>query len=85
MEFKVIYPFIEEGKKYWSGDTYISEDKDRIKKLTTKNNKLEHVLIKPKTVMSDDSKASTDVKDTKTAKKVDGAPVSADETEENSK
>ena len=30
MKYKVIYPFIENGKKYWSGDTYANEDKKRV-------------------------------------------------------
>lgn len=68
MKYKVIYPFIEKGKKYWLGDIYTSDDEKRIKQLSTKNNKLKKVLIEP---IKD---GSTDETVIKTNKKVDGAP-----------
>ena len=45
MKYKVIYPFIENGKKYWSGDTYANDDKKRIKALASTDNKIGKVLI----------------------------------------
>lgn len=73
---KVIYPFIENGKKYWSGDNYESDDKKHLDKLTTKNNKLKRVLIAP---VYDTEKQETPVE---TKKKVDGAPeIKVEETE----
>ena len=45
MKYKVIYPFIENGKKYWSGDTYANDDKKRIKALASTYNKIGKVLI----------------------------------------
>lgn len=68
MKYRVVYPFIEKGKKYWSGDVYISKDEKRIKQLSTTNNKLKKVLIVP--VETADSKETA----VKTTKKVDGAP-----------
>jgi hypothetical protein len=47
LKYKVIYPFIEKGKKYWLGDIYTSDNEKRIKQLSTKNNKLKKVLIEP--------------------------------------
>lgn len=73
---KVIYPFIENGKKYWSGDNYESDDKKHLDKLTTKNNKLKRVLIAP---VDDTEKKETPVE---TKKKVDGAPeIKVEETD----
>ncbi|WP_461203530.1 hypothetical protein [Enterococcus sp. N342-3-1-2] len=68
MKYKVIYPFIEKGVKYWSGDIYTNKDKKRIKELSTDNNKLKKVLIEP--IETDKVKKET----AKTTKKVDGAP-----------
>lgn len=68
MKYKVVYPFIEKGVKYWSGDIYTNEDKKRIKELSTENNKLKKVLIKP--IDADGSKKAS----VETTKKVDGAP-----------
>lgn len=68
MKYKVVYPFIEKGIKYWSGDIYTNEDKKRIKELSTENNKLKKVLIEP--INTDGSKKVS----VETTKKVDGAP-----------
>ena len=68
LKYKVIYPFIEKGKKYWLGDIYTSEDEKRIKQLSTKNNKLKKALIE---LIQDGSVDETAIK---TNKKVDGAP-----------
>lgn len=68
LKYKVIYPFIEKGEKYWLGDIYTSEDEKRIKQLSTKNNKLKKALIEP---IKDGSVDETAIK---TNKKVDGAP-----------
>lgn len=75
MTYKVIYPFIEDGKKYWSGDTYQNDDEKRIEALTSTENKLKKVLIE---AISTDEKPK-DAKKPKAAeatKKVDGAPES---------
>lgn len=68
LKYKVIYPFIEKGKKYWLGDIYSNEDEKRIKQLSTKNNKLKKALIEP---IQDGLVDETAIK---TNKKVDGAP-----------
>lgn len=66
--YKVIYPFVENGKKFWSGDIYSNEDKKRIQKLATKNNKFNRVFIK-------EIKENIPVKEPiEPKKKVDGAP-----------
>lgn len=75
MKYKVIYPFIEKGQKYWLGDIYINEDLKRIKQLTTKNNNLHRVLIKP--VQETIVKAEV----IETSRKVDGAPEIKKETD----
>lgn len=72
MKYKVIYPFIENGKKYWSGDIYTNVDKKRIKALTSIDNKIGHVLIEK---IEDDSK---DIEKIETTKKVDGAPETSE-------
>lgn len=76
MKYKVIYPFIEKGQKYWPGDIYINEDLKRIKQLTTKNNNLHRVLIKP--VQETIVKAEV----IETSRKVDGAPEIKKETDD---
>ena len=68
MKYKVVYPFIEKGVKYWSGDIYTNEDKKRIKELSTENNKLKKMFIEP--IDADGSKKAS----VETIKKVDGAP-----------
>lgn len=68
MKFKVIYPFVEDGEKYWSGDTYTNDDPKRIKSLTSTVNKIGKVLIEK---IEDAPKEEAEIE---TAKKVDGAP-----------
>ncbi len=56
MKFKVIHPFRDlqdkskkfpNGKIYAVGDIYLSEDEERIKELSTKENKIGKPLIEP--------------------------------------
>ena len=68
MQYRVVYPFIENGKKYWHGDVYVNEDAKRIKELASVNNKLKRVLIAP---IKQESKKTPAVE---TKNKVDGAP-----------
>ena len=72
MKYKVIYPFIENGKKYWSGDTYSNDDKKRIKALASTDNKICKVLIEK---IDDTPKEKAEVE---TTKKVDGAPETSE-------
>lgn len=73
MIYKVIYPFIEDGKKYWSGDTYQNDDEKRIKALTSTENKLKKVLIEANST-DEKSKTIKKSKADEATKKVDGAP-----------
>lgn len=72
MKYKVIYPFIEGGKKYWSGDTYTNDDSKQIKSLTSTDNKIGKVLIEK---IDDTPKEKSEVE---TTKKVDGAPETSE-------
>ncbi|MFZ8764789.1 hypothetical protein [Enterococcus diestrammenae] len=75
MKYKVIYPFIEKGQKYWLGDIYTNDDPKRIKQLTTKNNNLKRILIEP----VQETIVKADV--IETSRKVDGAPETNKETD----